>query len=234
VAHLVLLHGLNNTPMVWEPVCQLLKQNHGDSITVHCPSLPPLNTVEAVAQALLAALPERFSLAGFSFGGYVAMAMLAAAPERIERIALVCSTSRADPPEARPGREKAIEIALGGGFEKMMAKQAPFTVHPDHQNDAALAATCTAMVKAYGPVHFAAHMHACVVRSDSSALLASTSKPVWLITTDSDQIVATKQVLELAQTLPNAKLVLIEKSGHMLPLEQTLPLVTNLALWMQA
>lgn len=90
-ADLLLLPGLNNTGAVFDGVVAHLPA----SLRVHCPDLPALDRVEALADAVLADAPERFWLGGFSFGGYVAMAVLERAPERVQGIALICSTPRA-------------------------------------------------------------------------------------------------------------------------------------------
>jgi pimeloyl-ACP methyl ester carboxylesterase len=92
-ADLVLVPGLNNTHAVFDGVVAALPP----AIHAHALDNPALDTVEAIAAAHLAALPARFWLAGFSFGGYVALAMLALAPERIARRW----------PTARPPRKSA-------------------------------------------------------------------------------------------------------------------------------
>ena len=91
-AHLVLVPGLNNTHAVWDGVVAAL----GASAQCSALDCPALDTVEAVADALLAQLPERFWLAGFSFGGYVALAMLERAPQRVAR-ARLAEDSRGPP-----------------------------------------------------------------------------------------------------------------------------------------
>ena len=60
--HLALVPGLNNTSAVFDGVVAHLPAG----ITPHALDNPPLETVEAIAQAWLAQLPERFWLAGFS------------------------------------------------------------------------------------------------------------------------------------------------------------------------
>ena len=73
---LVLVPGLNNTSAVFDGVVRALPPQ----VQARTVDNPPLETVEAIAQVLLQQLPERFWLAGFSFGGYVALALLEAAP----------------------------------------------------------------------------------------------------------------------------------------------------------
>ena len=69
---LVLLPGLNNTRAVFDGVLRALPAR----VQAMALDNPPLETVDAIAQALLPQLPGRFWLAGFSFGGYVALALL--------------------------------------------------------------------------------------------------------------------------------------------------------------
>ena len=53
------------------------------------PALAGAETAAALAQLILAAAPERFSLCGFSLGAIVALEIVAQAPERVERLALI-------------------------------------------------------------------------------------------------------------------------------------------------
>jgi len=53
-------------------------------------------TVGAIAQEILKTAPPRFTLIGFSMGGYIAFEILRQAGERIARIALIDTGARAD------------------------------------------------------------------------------------------------------------------------------------------
>ena len=76
---LVLIPGLNNTAAVFDRLQSCLREVD-PSIQPIALDNPALESVDAIAQAHLQRLPDRFWLAGFSFGGYVAMALLAIAP----------------------------------------------------------------------------------------------------------------------------------------------------------
>jgi len=89
---LVLVPGLNNTHAVFDGVVKALPAE----VRAHAVNNPALDSVDAIAQALLPTLPNRFWLAGFSFGGYVALAILAAVPERVQGIAMLCTAPFAD------------------------------------------------------------------------------------------------------------------------------------------
>ena len=123
MTQLVLLSGLNTSPRVWTRVVAALP----DDIETHVPTIPPLTDVDAVARTLLPELPERFFLAGFSFGGYVALAMHALAPERIEGVALVNSSALADDERTRELRRGSIARAAAGEHASLAMEQRPLS-----------------------------------------------------------------------------------------------------------
>jgi pimeloyl-ACP methyl ester carboxylesterase len=230
--HLVLAHGLNNTPIIWEPLLEILAPRLGPDWQIHCPMLETHDSTDAVAAALLRQLPERFSYVGFSFGGYVGMAVLAAAAARVEAFALVCSSTRAESEAAVPMREKAIEIALGGGYLSMMTKNHPLTVHPDRVDDPAIHERRRRMLDGYGPERFVAHMRACVVRPDRTALLAQFAGPRLMIATEQDKVVPAQLMREIQAGMPEVPLLAIDHCGHLLPLEQPQAMADALADWL--
>lgn len=223
---LVLVPGLNNTRAVFDGVVDALPAN----IRAHALDNPPLETVEAIAHAHLAVLPERFWLAGFSFGGYVALAMLAAAPKRIQGIALICTTPLADSPEVAGRRLASLQAVQEGRYFEMIEAQAPNAFHPDSLRNAALMAQRRAMVHAYGPERFAAHVRATAVRSDRRALLDG-SKPTLVIAASSDSVFPASALASYALAIPGAEYTVIEQAGHLVPMERPAAVATALYAW---
>jgi pimeloyl-[acyl-carrier protein] methyl ester esterase len=94
---LVLLHGWGMNGGVWdETACALAPY-----FRVHCVDLPGHGassdeccTLDAIADALAAALPERVTVCGWSLGGQVALAWALRAPRQVERLVLISSTPR--------------------------------------------------------------------------------------------------------------------------------------------
>ena len=62
------------------------------------------DTMAAIARRILAAAPPRFALAGLSMGGYIALEIVRQAAGRVDRLALLDTGARADPPEAQEMR----------------------------------------------------------------------------------------------------------------------------------
>lgn len=225
---LALIPGLNNTGAVWDGVVASL----GGAAQCHVLECPALETVEAVADDLLAQLPERFFLAGFSFGGYVALAMLERAPQRVAGLAMVNTCATADNEVQRAARQKAIETAQSGGHEAMVAAQAALVFHPDSLVNVALMQTRARMVKAYGAHRMIAHARACLARPDRTAIVAAARCPVLVVAADGDGVIPTASQKAFAQSLPNAAYSEIGAAGHMLPLERPAALADVLGSWL--
>jgi pimeloyl-ACP methyl ester carboxylesterase len=62
------------------------------------------DSLGAMAEALLAAAPERFTLIGLSLGGYLAFEIIRRQLQRIERLVWLDTTAVADHPARRAGR----------------------------------------------------------------------------------------------------------------------------------
>jgi len=225
-ACLALIPGLNNTAAVFDAV----KAAMSPDIAAIALDNPALETVEAIAQHHLAVLPERFWLAGFSFGGYVALAMLQAAPERVQGIALICTSPLADSPEAAARRQTAIQTAMAGGYHAMIESQGAQAFHPDSLKNAALMQARRAMVQQYGPQTFVAHVRATIARPDRSALLDG-RRPTLVVGASHDALF-TPAAMAWADRMPGVRRVTLNDAGHLLPMEQPAALAQTLEQWM--
>lgn len=235
VTDLVALHGLNNTPEVWDGARVQLTMAGEAVVRWHCPLLPALDSVEAIARWLLPQLPPRFALAGFSFGGYVAAALLEAAPERIERIALVCSSTRADTDAQRANRERAIAVLQAdgaSGHRRLAAAQAPLTMHPSRLDDSVLMTLRERMLAGYGPERLSAQLRACMQRPDRTASLNGFSGPILLLAAQNDQVVTPELMQGVARDVPRARYEAVPEAGHLMPIERPDRLAGALADWL--
>jgi pimeloyl-ACP methyl ester carboxylesterase len=227
-ASLVLIPGLNNTRAVFDRVLSELPPQLA-GFAVDNPALP---SVDEIAQALLPGLPERFWLAGFSFGGYVAMALLAAAPHRVQGIAMICTSPAGESPAAAAKRQAALDAVAQGRYFEMIDAQAANAFHPDSLGNDGLMQARKAMVRDYGPQRFSAHIHATISRPDRSALLDG-SRPTLVVSASHDQAF-TPAVMAYADSIPGVRKVLIQGAGHLVPMEKPIELAHTLAEWVRA
>lgn len=224
---LVLLPGLNNTALVFADVLPALPP----ALPVIAPDNPPLDSVEKIAAAHLAALPPRFFMGGFSFGGYVAMAMLEMAPERFAGLALICSTPFGEPPAAGAKRAQAIELARQGKYLTMVNSQAAATFHPDSVANPVIMEKRRVMVEAYGPDNFIAHATAAMNRPDRSALLDGRI-PTAAISGSDDTVIPNAVMDSFANRVPGVWRRVVPKTGHLVPMEAPSALAALLVEWM--
>lgn len=228
-AKLVLLPGLNNTRAVFDGVCQALPA----CVHAHPVDNPALDDVDAIAQALLPGLPERFWLAGFSFGGYVALALLAAAPERVQGLALLCTTPFADNPAAADGRRAALQAVREGRYFELIESQVGKAFHPDSLTNASLMAARRQMLHNYGPASFEAHVRATCTRPDRSSLLDG-QRPTLVLAASHDALYPPRFTADYAGRIPGAVHAVIDGAGHLAPMEKPAEVAATLARWMGA
>lgn len=190
------------------------------------------DTMDAIAQRILATAPARFALAGLSMGGYIAYAILRAAPERVTRLALLDTSARADLPEQSERRKSQIELARSGRLAEISETLWPLFVHKDRQGDAALKKIILQMADETGADAFVRQQMAIMTRPDSRPDLPKIKCPTLVLVGDGDQLTPPKLSEEIAGAIPNSRLVVVPDSGHLSTLER--PDAVNKALveWM--
>lgn len=187
-----------------------------------------------MAQAILDAAPERFALAGFSMGGYVSLEIMRRAPDRVERLALIDTSARADSPEQSALREQYINQTKAGSYKGVTPRLARTLVHPDQRENADLIDAITGMGERLGPEVFLKQLAAIRGRPDSRPDLAAISCRTLVLCGRDDAVTPPEVAAEMAEAIPNGQLVLIEQSGHMTPLEQPQAVTALLWSWLTA
>jgi pimeloyl-ACP methyl ester carboxylesterase len=212
---LVLVPGLVCDTQVWRHQTRHL----GDIADMHVPAVDTGDTMEDMAQRVLASAPPRFALAGFSMGGYVALEMLRQAPERVLRLALLDTSARADTSEKSAGRRAAIEAVGQGRYRDVIEGMMPVLLHPDRQTGP-LADFVRTMTDRIGPEVFARRHRAMLTRSDSRDLLRTTNLPVRVICGRQDAMSSLAEHEEMAQLAVGGRWSIIDECGHMSIIEQ--------------
>lgn len=193
---------------------------HGDSIA-------------GLARQVLATAPPRFALAGFSFGGYVAQEIARQAPQRIERLALLDTSFRADTLERIAQRRAAnTSVSLHGEFRGMTEQLLPSFIAADRLHDAPLVQRINAMTLRQGREVFMRQN--AMRREDGAAVLRSLTCPVRVLCGRHDVLTPLSLHEEMTALMPQARLVVIEDSGHMSPMEQPVAVTRALREWLAA
>ena len=191
-------------------------------------------TIPEIAGTILDRAPERFALAGFSLGGYIAFEMFRQAPARVTRLALLDTQATPESNAARERRLELLAMVQEGRFAEAEQAQWPEVVHPSRYGDAALRDTKMRMAKDLGPELWRRHVAAIMARADSRPTLAAVKVPTLVLVGDSDRLTPPERAREMVAGIADARLVVIPDCGHMAPIER--PDAVNAALidWMKS
>ncbi len=225
---LLLLPGLLNTRRVFDPQVEAL----ADIASFTIPELWHHDTMAAMAEAALAAAPPTFALCGFSMGGYVAFEILRRAPERVERIALIDTQAAPDSPETAARRRGFIEQTQIGRFHGIHPTLLPQLVHPSRIADESITQPLFDMACDIGGNGFVRQQQAILGRADSRPLLVEIEIPTLVIVGRQDRVTPLPRAQEMASDIANARLEVIDDSGHMTPLEKPAEVSAALRRWL--
>jgi pimeloyl-ACP methyl ester carboxylesterase len=227
MTELVLVPGINNTRETWDGTIAALPE----SVRCHPQDCAALANVEDIASDILARSPQRFHLAGFSFGGYVALAMLEQAPKRITGLALIATTSFADTPQQAAARDAAASAAERGEHMKLVEGPGAIALHPIAAANPEIAALRLRIARSYGAGRFIAHQHASKARPDRTALLKGAGVPLLFVAGGDDRVIPPEAVQRMSEAVPQARFETVPRAGHLLPIEQPQVLAALLTAW---
>ncbi len=223
---LILLPGFLCDEELWRD------QVTGLADVAHCrvADLTRGETIEDLARNVLHEARPTFALAGFSFGGYVAQEIARQAPERIERLALLDTSIRADPPERAAMRQSLTEAArLPGAFQGITDRMLPTFIDPARLSDNELVGRIKAMVKRLGRDVFLRQN--AIPRRDGEAVMRSLTCPVLVVCGENDMLTPLSEHRELACMI-EAQMCVIPGSGHMTPMEKPEAVTAALRAWL--
>lgn len=213
---IVLIPGLMCSPRLYAEQIPELWRIGPVTIAVHTRD----DSMQAMAQRILASAPARFALAGLSMGGYLCFEILRQDPERVAELVLLDTSARADPPERAEQRRAQIDMARGGRLGEVADMLFPRLVHARRWGDESLRRTWRAMVQEVGAEGFIRQQTAIMDRPDSRPGLAAIRCPTLVIVGDGDVITPPELAQEIASGIPHSRLAVIRDSGHLSPLEQ--------------
>jgi pimeloyl-ACP methyl ester carboxylesterase len=219
--HLLLLPGLACDSAVWAHQSQHFSAKTNTSVADYGAS----DSIQAMARAALAGMPERFSIAAHSMGGRVAFEIYGAVPERVAGLALLDTAYR--PPAAGEASERErfermelVRIAETQGMRAMGQHWMPKIVHPDRLTDAPLIESILDMFDRKTPDIYRAQVNALLNRPDATPVLAAIRCPTLVLCGREDAWSPVAQHQDIASRIAGSKLEVIERCGHMAPMER--------------
>ena len=225
---LVLLPGLLCDAAIWAPQAAAL----ADVADVVVGDLTRVDSVAAMARQILDAAPPLFALAGFSMGGYVAFEIMRQAPARVSRLALLDTSARPDAPERAQQRRDLIQLAQRGDFKGVTPRLLPQWVHPDRMADPAFVDAIAAMTQRVGREAFIRQQTAILGRPDSRPGLSRIGVPTIVLCGRQDMATPVEAAREIAADIDDARLIVIERCGHLSTLEKPAEVSAAMRAWL--
>ena len=233
--NLLLLPGLLCDRAVWAPVLPHVRHAAVCSITDNADE----TSLGAMAERVLASAPPSFAVAGHSMGGRVALEVVRRAPGRVERLALLDTGCRARPPGAagdgeRAGRHALLASAREHGMRAMARTWVQPMVHPERLADAALIDAILAMFARRTADQVEGQIEALLARPDATDVLRAVACPALFLCGREDGWAPPSQHEEMAALVPGARLAILDRCGHMAPMERPDAVGAALVEWLGA
>ena len=179
------------------------------------------DNLQDVARYILEQVQGKFAIAGLSYGGIVAFELWRQAPERIVKMALLNTNPYPASAQTRAKQQRFVGMAHLGEFREITTNfLKDQMLHPDHQHDIHLREIVLKMAEIIGIDGFINEVKAQLARRDSVPTLATITCPTLVLTGRADTVVPVSVHEEMAQLLPDSRLVIVENSGHLTTMEQ--------------
>ncbi|PWJ44861.1 alpha/beta fold hydrolase [Sediminitomix flava] len=210
------LSGTMCDDRLWEKVWNTLPENISPKYidTTACHSF------QEIDETIESALPQKkVTLVGFSMRGYAALRFAINFPDRLDKLILIASSAKGLDRDELKLRSQTIEYLKNHPYKGISILRVRQFLAPENQQNQEYADTIKAMDKSLGKEVLIRQLTATSERVSLEDELSKISIPVLLVGSDHDSLVKWSDLEEMNSKIPNAKLVKIEKAGHMIPLE---------------
>jgi pimeloyl-ACP methyl ester carboxylesterase len=212
----VLVPGLLCDASIWAAQIAALK-SHAD---VAVADLSQLDSLEDMARAALGLREGPVVVIGHSMGARVALEMFRAAPNRIAKLGLLDTGVHPVRDGEEADRQVLVDLAFKRGMRALADRWLPPMVHKTRRSDPLLMEPLKAMVMRATPEQHHRQIRALLNRADARPLLPTIRCPTLVMVGRQDCWSPVAQHEEIASLAPHARLMIIEDSGHMSPVEQ--------------
>ena len=225
---LLLVPGLASSARIYAPVIPALWRFGPVMVANHIRD----DSMAAIARRVLSEAPPRFALAGHSMGGYIALEIMRQAPERVLRLALINTQARPDTPEATQRRRVLMVRAKRGELRAAREEMFPELVHPSRRDDSDIRRLVHEQGDDVGVEGYLRQQAAIIARVDSRPTLSAIKCPTLVMTGDADNTIPNAFSKEMAESIAGARLVILERCGHLPQPEQPEATARALAEWL--
>lgn len=227
----VLLHGFPLNRSMWDAQVPALVgthrvirpdlRGHGES-----PAPDAVYTMDLMADDVVEMLDglgivEPVVLGGLSMGGYVALALALNHPARVRGLILADTRAAADSPEAAARREETARSVLKtGDLGELVETMVPrLFCRSTFRDRPGLIPPIKAAMEQTTPAGVAGALRGMACRPDRRDRLNGIACPVLVVVGEEDVISPPDEARAIADALPDARLAVIPRAGHLAPCE---------------
>lgn len=175
---------------------------------------------------------QRFVVAGFSMGGYVALEVARQAGAKVAGLALIDTRAEADSDDARAARAATSEkVRAAGSTQPLVDAMLPKMLTPAAPTQ--LRAEVEQMMLAQPPEGAMLALAAMASRPDSRPTLQALRIPTLILVGAEDAITPPEMSQAMAALVPGAKCEVIPGAAHLAPMEQSDAVNDALVQWLR-
>lgn len=226
---LLLLPGMMCDARLFAPQFEVLSRR--GPVTVGDTSA--YDSVETLAEALLADAPPLFALGGLSMGGIVAIEMIRQAPERIAKLCLMDTNPLAEADAVKYRRGPQIAKVQAGQLGHVMRDEMKPNYLTEGPQRAAILDLCMQMALGLGADAFVRQSVALRDRRDQCDTLRGVKVPTLVLCGRDDRLCPVARHTLMHELVEGSVLEIIEGAGHLPTLEQPRHTTAALIRWME-
>jgi len=244
-ARLLLVPGTLCDERLWQPMLQTTagQQLQQSLLIAHAAiwqqqdlrgMLATLAAPDEIPHAATYTTPQAAShLVGFSLGGYLALSHLLLQPDQVQTLVLIAASAAPLPVAELQSRQQVLQWLSRHRYQGMSRKRLAEFVHPTQLQNPLVTGPLLAMDRELGHQVLQMQLSQTSLRPSLMEQLPQIRCPVLIIAGQDDRLVALPQLQQMAALSPNARLLVLPDSGHMLPLEQPAVIAAELLAFYQ-
>ena len=222
---IVLIHGFCETSSIWKDLVKDLSEKY-QVISIDLPGFgkSPLHnpdlSLDNVATLLYDFLKKleitNCFMIGHSLGGYIIMSFAEKYSDMLIGFGLFNSTTFADSEDKKVTREKGIEHVQANGMEAFSKGFVPNLFHKANHSKFSNEMKVLKKSASETPIEtFVAYSRAMKNRNDTTKLLSSFKKPIFIIAGENDNAVPLFQSQQMISKIEEENSLILSETGHM-------------------
>ncbi|MGQ3892064.1 alpha/beta fold hydrolase [Legionella sp. CNM-4043-24] len=212
---IVLIPGALATSNLWKALDNHLPQ----SVRRHHVNVLQCPSISDMASRFVKIAPEKFTLVGFSMGGYVALELFRYIPQKIEKLILINTAATETSAQGRIDRKRSLELIQKGKFDLLISLIFKKSIH-DIRKHSEILPLVQRMAQDIGANNYHNQLKAMINKPDQSDLLPLIECPTLLIAGENDEVMLNCHSRHLADNIKDSNLIYLKNCGHLAMLEQ--------------